>query len=435
MLIEKEKMDLARDENKRVEEYSAKMNSLISEWDKIYDTHEHWGFYWDYSSEVPLYSLRNVFNGAYLGMAGIDGNDYEAIYSFLKNKRGADILNSLRNSFIELHGIDIYPLNPKTLEELDKKIQTSYNGPQSMYDKLREYGKVEKIVMDIPPHLWDEWNNPMADMTIRIDDVIFPFQKVMYNHYLPVNNPKQTNQVEKYCVENNLSLDSLDDFEEGLDEYILSLRPDATVVKIGTAYQRTLHFTIDENEDGGIDKIYEKIKNKKERLSEHEMERWGNYIVTILMGFATAERMPVQIHTGLATMKETDPRYLMELIGGFPGVQFDLFHGGYPYHNSIPGILFTKPNVHVDLCWMPILSQQVTRILITELVELGVWNRVNAYGGDCQNLEGSYGALLMAKEALAEALLDLVRRGTLIKADAIDIGQNMLYDNPKNLFG
>jgi predicted TIM-barrel fold metal-dependent hydrolase len=162
--------------------------------------------------------------------------------------------------------------------------------------------------------------------------------------------------------------------------------------------------------------------------------RWGNYVVTFLMSYATIERMPVQIHTGLATMVETDPRYLIDLMKSFPGVQFDLFHGGYPYFHNVPGILSQINNAFIDLCWMPIISWNATKDLLRECLEWSNQKRIIAFGGDCRSAEGSIGGLISMKNLVSEVLAEFVDANRITLEDAIEIGKDVFYDNPKKLF-
>lgn len=406
--------------------------ALAAEWNKIYDTHEHFGFYWDYSPDAPPYGLRNVLNGAYLSPPAELGNDYEEIGKFLKSKKGADTLNSLRAAFLQLYDLDIFPLRADVLKDLDVCIQDAYKGPASIYRRLEKRAGVKKIILDNPPKLWEKWSDPLVNMTIRLDETIFPFSKVRQDIYQ--RNTKDS-KVFSYMKSESLPAANLDDFDEALESYMLKLKEYAHVIKIGSAYQRTLDFSLEENDDGKIADLYRRLMEGSGTFSEHEMRRWGNYVVSIMLGFATIERMPVQVHTGLALMRESDPRYLSEIVGQFSSVKFDLFHGGYPYINQLAGMALTKANVFVDLCWLPILSQSATRTLLLQLMELGVSNKINGFGGDCQNFEGSYGALLMTKKALADVFLEKIESNDIAREDAVHLGEQILYDNPREIFG
>jgi len=65
---------------------------------------------------------------------------------------------------------------------------------------------------------------------------------------------------------------------------------------------------------------------------------------------------------------------------------------------------------------------------------MNLTERVFAFGGDCENLEGTCGALISIKDILAEVLIEFVEANKFSFNDAIDIGKKMLYENPKGIF-
>ncbi|MFX0074691.1 MAG: amidohydrolase family protein [Candidatus Hermodarchaeota archaeon] len=402
-------------------------DKLISEWVQVFDTHEHFGDIGNYSPQKPTINLSKVFKGAYMYVP----RRPKRMYEVLQNSIGSDAFNSIRRAFIELYDIDIFPIKPKKLEILNNRIKEAYQNPNYTYDTLTQKLNITNVILDIKPDLWEDWKHPIVQTTIRIDEVIFPFVKVDTYKYRSWN---ANHQIKQYVEKNHESLSTLEDFDEVLEKYFNSLRFMANTIKIGSAYERSIHFLYEKNEDGKINEIYDKINKKERFFSENEMRRWGNYVVTSLLEYARKEKLPVQVHTGLASMVETNPLYLMDIMRKFSDVKFDLFHGGYPFHHTIPGILTQRYNAHVDLCWMPILSQSATKRLLTELIERNCTDRVFAFGGDCENLEGTYGALLSTKDILAEVLIEFIEAKKFSFNDAVDIGNKFLYENPKSVF-
>ncbi len=403
-------------------------DKLISEWTQIFDTHEHFGDIGNYSPQKPTIDLSKVFKGAYMYVPRRINKMCEILHISI----GSDALNSLRLAFKHLYDIDILPIKPEKLKLLNNRIKEAYGNPSYIYDTLTKKLNITNIVLDIKPNLWEFWKHPIVQTTIRIDEVTFPFVKVDTYKY---RSWTASHQVEEYAEKINKSLNTLEDFDDVLEKYFNSLRYMANTIKIGSAYDRSIHFLYEKNEDGKITEIYDKIQKKEELINEKEMRRWGNYVVTSLLEYARKEKIPVQVHTGMARMVETSPLYLMDIMRKFSDVKFDLFHGGYPFHHTIPGILTQRYNAYVDLCWMPILSQSATKRLLTELIERNCSNKVFAFGGDCENLEGTYGALLLIKDILAEVLIEFIEAKKFSFSDAVDIGTKMLYENPKRILG
>jgi hypothetical protein len=400
---------------------------LISEWVQIFDTHEHFGDIGNYSPHKPTIDLAKVFKGAYMHVP----RHFKKMSQALQNSIGTDALNSLRLAFKQLYEIDIYPIQPKKLEQLNDKIKEAYINPNYIYDTLTQKLNITNIILDIKPNLWEDWKHPIVQTTIRIDDVTFPFVKIDTYKYRPWN---AKHQVEQYAEKTNRSINTLEQFDDVLEKYFNSLRYMANTIKIGSAYERSIHFLYEKNEDGKITEIYNKIQKKNDYLNEKEMRRWGNYVVTSLLEYARKEKLPVQVHTGMASIVETSPIYLMDIMRKFSDVKFDIFHGGYPFHHTIPGILTQRYNAYVDLCWMPILSQSATKRLLTELIEMNCTDKLFAFGGDCENLEGTYGALISIKDILTEVFVEFIEAKKFSFGDAVEIGKKMLYENPKKIF-
>jgi hypothetical protein len=157
--------------------------------------------------------------------------------------------------------------------------------------------------------------------------------------------------------------------------------------------------------------------------------------------------MPLQFHTGLAQISDggSNAMNLSYLFKKFPDYTFDLFHGNYPWLN-LAGMMHQIPNIYADLTWMPSISPSAAQQLLTQLFEVGhMVNydnldnvpslRTNLFGGDVHHADGAYGALMNAKDVLCRSLDDLHSRGVVLKADAVDLAKQVLYDNPVRIFG
>ena len=156
-------------------------------------------------------------------------------------------------------------------------------------------------------------------------------------------------------------------------------------------------------------------------------------------------KVPYQFHTGLARMYDggSNALNLSHLFLKFQDVHFDLFHGNYPY-NNLGGMLHQIPNISADLCWLPAISPTAAQRTLTELFEVGDMvsgspyhipsMRTCLFGGDSGIVEGSYGALQLAKDVLIRSLEDLFNRGHILRIDAVDLAERVLYSNPKRIF-
>jgi hypothetical protein len=407
--------------------------TLFHEITSVFDTHEHFGvFNSDYRLGTHQNSLHNVIKGAYLNSDNSPHPTYDTIYSGLKPYVGSDAFLSLRTGLKDLYDVDLYPLSIEKLKVIDAQIMESYQNSNYILDILQKKMHVSKVILDIPQKMWKNWDQSLFIPTIRIDETIFPFSTIYHGNYR--TNTSNPNEIQQYAQEIASDISTLDHFDDVLEKYVMNLSQKARVIKIGSAYQRSIEFEIEENNNHEIDKIFSKMKEKNATFSEKEMRRWGNYIITFLFNFAQIEQLPVQIHTGLALMAESSPVRLVNFMRSFSSVHFDLFHGGYPYSDALAGVLYTRSNAYADLCWMPILNQNATKRLLNDLIAVGRWNRTFAFGGDCQTIEGSYGALLVVKKILVDVLYQSILDDRLTTEDAILIGNAMLSHNAQQIY-
>ena len=90
-------------------------------------------------------------------------------------------------------------------------------------------------------------------------------------------------------------------------------------------------------------------------------------------------------------------------------------------------------NVYIDFCWLPIISLSACRLLLREVVELGLSSRA-MWGGDCWVAEATYGALKLFKNLLSEVLSRMVGRSYLKFNEALEIASRILSENAVQTF-
>ena len=148
--------------------------------------------------------------------------------------------------------------------------------------------------------------------------------------------------------------------------------------------------------------------------------------------------MPVQIHTGLLaggknTLANSNPLHLSNIFLEFPQVQFDVFHGAFPFMGEIGSLALMFPNVYLDTCWLPLISYASFKKAFGEwlcYVPAGKF----LWGGDCASAEGVYGAVYMMQRGLAEVLAEKIEEGVMDEDYALYVARSFLHDNAAKLF-
>lgn len=150
--------------------------------------------------------------------------------------------------------------------------------------------------------------------------------------------------------------------------------------------------------------------------------------------------VPFQVHTGMGDwevhLAECRPALLMDLFRfpAYRACKFLLVHTGYPYHAEAGYIANVLPNIWCDLSeGLPFAGNAAKRI-IREVLEMAPVSRV-CYGSDTYGSpEPFYTSALLGKQALAQALEELVADGMLSTAEAKQVARQVLADNARELY-
>jgi len=150
---------------------------------------------------------------------------------------------------------------------------------------------------------------------------------------------------------------------------------------------------------------------------------------------------PLQVHTGMGDwevhLDACRPAQLMELLRypAYRACKIMLVHTGYPYHAEAGYIANVLPNIWCDLSeGLPFAGNAGARI-IAEVLEMAPLSRV-CYGSDTYGTpEPFYTSALLGKQALAQALQDLIDDGFMTEAEAEETAKMILSDNARDLYG
>jgi predicted TIM-barrel fold metal-dependent hydrolase len=187
---------------------------------------------------------------------------------------------------------------------------------------------------------------------------------------------------------------------------------------------------------------FEKImRNEKKKLPElnplyTELNPLYIYLVEEMLDMAADLGLVVAVHTGMwGDFRTLDPQHMIPIIERHPKTKFDIYHLGIPYVRETAIIGKNFPNVWLNLCWCHIISPNITRQALNELIDLVPINKIIAFGGDYViPVEKVYGHLVMARENIAKVLGLRIKEGLLTENEAVDIAKKWFYNNPKELY-
>ena len=91
------------------------------------------------------------------------------------------------------------------------------------------------------------------------------------------------------------------------------------------------------------------------------------------------------------------------------------------------------PNVYLDACWLSDISISGYKRALSEWLEIVPSNKIFAWGGDQMVIEHSYASLLLAKDLIADVIVDKVNSGYFNKNLGISVMKKILGQNAINL--
>jgi len=318
----------------------------------------------------------------------------------------------------EAFGID--DLNRDTYLKLSQAISDSRQ-PGWYRHILKEKAKIEVSMIDIQE---TDVDRELFAPVMRLDDFITTQSRL---------------ELKRLEEQTGVAIHSLDDLVKAMRVEMEKYIAGGTVgIKNALAYRRILQY--DKVTRSEAETTFNRIASHLgEGLSWLEAKPLQDYMMHQVIRGAIEAGLPIQIHTGLQEGNENiitnaDPTHLVNLFIEYPEAKFDLFHGGYPYIHEWATLAKYFANVYADLAWLHIISPEIARLLLHEVIETVPGNKIMAYGGDAVTVEMAYAHSIMARQVVTRVLSEKVAEGYLKEDEAIALARRMLRDNPAALF-
>ncbi|MBN2288190.1 MAG: amidohydrolase family protein [Candidatus Glassbacteria bacterium] len=411
---------------------------------KVIDTHEHIT-----SERSRLQGLESPFNLGYAGcdLCGAGASDEEARLAeepsldpmaaaqvFLKyypHTRTTGYGRSMARTLRDVFGID--RLGEESFGELWEKIRTGI-GPGSYSRWFRERYNIEAVILDVDND--DEYPD------------FFHHSLRHARYFIMVDNRDDLEELE---WRSGCSIHSAAQLRDAMWSYLERLveSKKAVALKNNLAYNRSLSFerTTAADADRAFSLLFARKHQhhagswlKTQHRSWEEMAPLQNFLVHESVRFAEEHGLAYQLHTGLHAgytneIPGSRPGLLVNLFREYRKVRFVLFHGGFPYCREWGVLGKNFPNVYLDLCWMHIISPATCVQMLDEWLDYVPNNKILGFGGDLHLVESIHGHLEQARDNIARALAAKVARGDYDRKTAGEIAWNLLYRNPRKLYG
>jgi hypothetical protein len=170
------------------------------------------------------------------------------------------------------------------------------------------------------------------------------------------------------------------------------------------------------------------------------MKKLRDYCLCRALELCIEHDVPMQIHTGMGDwqvqLTACRPALLMDLLR-FPvyrACRVLLVHTGYPYHAEAGYMANVLPNIWCDISEGLPFAGRAARRIIAEVLEMAPVSRV-CYGSDAYgSVEPFYTSALLGRQAVAQAMGDLIDDGMLSTAEAQQVAAMILSANARALY-
>jgi len=339
---------------------------------------------------------------------------------FLERVRNTIYYRFLLIALRDLYGFEGADVDDGNWLALSKRIREMSGDRLKLSLGILDRMRVHRMILDI---------SELSRVNVKIIEDARLRQVVRVDDFIVGNK-----EVAKGFLETGIR--TLDQHLEALDgAFENAAKQGAVGIKSGLAYERSL--------------LYEKAsKSDAERIFALGLEKASNPERKLFQDFMMHEvcercsehKLPFQIHTGLQAgnynaIANANPTHLTGLIQEFKGVQFDIFHGGYPYLIEAGILAKYFPNVYVDACWLAHISPTAYKRALSEWIEIVPASKIFAWGGDHGNIDQSYASLMLAKELVADVLAEKVSANYFGEGDALDVAERIMGGNAMEVYG
>lgn len=368
--------------------------------------------------------------------AGMDPNFFEAgetwsdeekaelFLKYWKKTNNTTYAQMLRWAVEDLYGMDDW--TKEGICALSKRVREASEDPDLYHKVLKEKAGID-----------------LAFTLIFTTNVDFDlFRPVMFmDHTIKLRSLNDIQSVER---EYGSSVHEFEDYLQAVDTLVERYADEGMVAtKLGIAYWRTLQVEKPAYQEAA--QAFNKIKTYylSESLSQAESKPLQDYIVHRVIQRSIDCDVPVQIHTGhqepSVSMNGNNVTHsrvsdLIPLLHQYKNARFVLLHGGYPYYDEFLSIAKNFTNVYADLTWSYILSPTAAKQILTQLIEMVPKSKIIGFGGDYNQVEGTYAHAKLARRTLSEVLTAKVSTGDMTEQEACEFADYVLRDNLIELY-
>jgi len=244
----------------------------------------------------------------------------------------------------------------------------------------------------------------------------------------------------RIAEETGIDILCLDDYLKAIDWYFERYASQASALKVGRAYDRSLYF--EDVPKSAAEPIFNRI-NAASMLNQQpgraEIQTLEDFILHYLCRKCGEYGLRMKFHTGLQEgygnlITNSRAALMANLFLKYPKTGFDIYHISYPYQDELATLAKNFANVTVDFCWMWIINPAAGRRALSEMLDAVPANKLHGFGGDFIFVEGTYAHVKMARREIARVLCEKVEERRFSEDYALEVGRMLLRQNALDNF-
>ncbi len=235
--------------------------------------------------------------------------------------------------------------------------------------------------------------------------------------------------------ETGIDILCLDDYLKAIDWYFEQYAAQASALKVGRAYDRSLYF--EDVPKSTAEPIFNRITAASmlnQRPGREEIRLLEDFILHYLCRKCGEFGLRMKFHTGLQEgygnlITNSRSALMANLFLKYPKTGFDIYHISYPYQDELATLAKNFTNVTVDFCWMWIINPAAGRRALSEMLDTVPANKLHGFGGDFIFVEGAYAHVKIARREIARVLCEKIEERRFSEDYALQVGLMLLRQN------
>ncbi len=342
---------------------------------------------------------------------------WETVRPYLDRIRRSSYFRWLMRGLTELYDLDDDMLSAATWDRLSDELPARYGEAGWLSAGLDRAG-VEAVIWD--PY-WASGTvateDPRLIPSLRVDPWLVAFHPSAKDH-------DGNNVIHDWADEFDIDVVRFVDLEALIEALVRrNVAAGSRSLKFAWAYDRSLAVAAPDRSAA-----VKLMGRPADRMSRADRLTFGDYVVHFALEQARQHGLVIQVHTGMGRLHGSNPIHLDPLLAAYPEVVFDLFHGGFPWIHESGALAHQHPNVRLNLTWLPQLTSAATVGIIKEWIQVVPQVGRISWGGDCDTIEETYGALLAFRWATSVALGELVEERYISLEEAAVAATDLSWD-------